>query len=93
MSSASKEIGDLLSFGQGFYIHTFYEFSSRNVSAGVAAEKAKILLCPEFQAKKINYARSAATSAANAAKVIRGRATALMPLIEKDLALYYLTIS
>ena len=88
MSSASEEIYSSLTSGQRFYVHDLDEYTSVNVGPEVAAERAKEILSPEFQARVLKFARGAVTSAANAAKIIRGRAIPLIPLIEKDLEEY-----
>jgi len=88
MNSASEEIGNSIACGRQFYVHDRDEFASIDVSPEVAAERAKNILSPEFQALVLKFAREAVTSAANAAKIIRGRAIPLMPLIEKDLEDY-----
>jgi len=88
MNTASEEIRNSIASGQQFYVHDLDEFTSFNVSPKVAAERMKNILSPEFQATILKFARKAVKSAATAAKIIRGRAIPLMPLIEKDLEDY-----
>jgi hypothetical protein len=89
MHSVLEEMYSTLDFAYNFYVHSWEESRGSGTDPGTITQaRVARLLKPDFQARRLEWAREAASHAAKASRAIRKQALSLLQQLEQELDAY-----